>query len=508
MTIDPNTLINTKAPPTGGTLLALEAWQSFDYYHSRPYPAHAFGPQQWPLDKGPVPTPLPYAKILIDEGAEFMYRGGPPSFDVPGNPDATTLLQQIIETNGLASRWVPLAVRAGNIGTLAAKWSYDANDEDCPIRIAFLSVPEECRVWFDPHDQTRMLMARVQYPYQDPADGKWKYFREEWTAEEWVTYHPKDAGSSTATSAASLAGYTQNFGDGDGWEVDQRLTNDFGVIPIVLIKNRVVEGMPMGAGDCWGSFRLMDRLALTMHGEDRASQLHSDPNLVITNATLGNSGGLIPGEPLEVNNSDPEKSADAKLLEPSGTARQYAHQTMDRWQSLLYKQVGMSEVDPATVTNKGNLTKAVFEMLYGRTIATCNHKRTQWGQGGMAIFFRKMLIGLANHGDVKEVRSIDRDLDVNVIWPDYFEATPDDIKAISDRTMGQISGGVLPLERGAKRIAKAEGMPDADIEDLLEELKAMPPKSAAIAPGEVTQAPDVNENQEADVVLDDATVAG
>ena len=63
-----------------------------------------------------------------------------------------------------------------------------------PVRISFLTVPEECRVWMDPHDQQRVLMARVQYPYREAQTGRWHYFREEWTADTWVTYRPKPAG--------------------------------------------------------------------------------------------------------------------------------------------------------------------------------------------------------------------------------------------------------------------------------------------------------------------------
>src|ERR1035437_9854183 len=99
---DASTLINTKSPSVGGVGLAKLAWQSYDYYEMRPYPAHAFGPQQWPLDKGPLPTPLPYVQLLIEEGAEFIFRGGEPTFTVTSDPTTNDLLAQIIKQNNLS----------------------------------------------------------------------------------------------------------------------------------------------------------------------------------------------------------------------------------------------------------------------------------------------------------------------------------------------------------------------------------------------------------------------
>jgi hypothetical protein len=471
--MDANDLINTKTVAPGTFAALQNTWTSFDYYDMRPYPKHAFGSQQWPLDKGPVPTALPYVKVLVDESAEFTFRGGPPSFTVSENDAANDFLAEVIKRNSLNTRWVSLARRAGNLGTIAVKWSYDADDPRCPVRLAFLSVPEECRVWCDPHDLTRILLARVQYPYRDPNDGRWYYYREEWTDALWVTYKPKFAGESSVQTVAELAGYTASLGDGEGWEIDQQETNAFGVIPVALIKNRAVEGQLLGEGDCWRSFKLIDRIALTMHGEDRSNQMHSEPIPVTTNARLNNDGPLLPGEPISVENQNKEgPPADMKLLEPHGQAREFSHRTMDRWEELLYAQCGMSRIDPATVTNKGNMTRAVFTMLYGRTIATSDHKRTAWGEGGLGPFFSNMLTGLANVGGVRigdiALPSVDLP-DVTVNWPDYFDATDDDLSALTDRTTKQVSAGLLTKPRGARRVALAEGHPPHEVEEIADE---------------------------------------
>src|SRR6266849_6576142 len=69
-------LINTRSPAPNQMECALQSWQSWDYFFSRPYTTHAFGPRQWPADKGPPPTALPYVNIVCTEGSEFVFRNG------------------------------------------------------------------------------------------------------------------------------------------------------------------------------------------------------------------------------------------------------------------------------------------------------------------------------------------------------------------------------------------------------------------------------------------------
>src|SRR4051794_34880489 len=125
-----NELINTKTPAPRQWDMALSSWQSWDYWANNPYPRHAFGPAQWPADKGPRPTPLPYCETLIREGAEFVFRNGAPAFSVPDDPAADELLQRVIQQNGLDAEWIPLAENIGNQGAIAAKFSVDLEDPE------------------------------------------------------------------------------------------------------------------------------------------------------------------------------------------------------------------------------------------------------------------------------------------------------------------------------------------------------------------------------------------
>ncbi len=482
MTIDPDVLLNTTYPAPRQFEMALASWQAVDYYNCMPYPTHAFGPKQWALDKGPFPTPLPYAQLLVDECAEFVFRNGVPVFSVPGDDKADPFLKQVIKSNRLNELWIPLAIDNGNQGAIAAKFSVDRSNTEMPVRITFLDIPQECRVWIDPHDRTRILMARIQYPYRDLSDGKWYFYREEWTAQSYVTYRPREAGAASIMNPAMLQGYprTAGLGDDDKWEIEAHEANEFGLIPITVLRNRAVKGNPLGEGDAWRAFRIMDRIALTLHGEDRSNQLHSEPTTVYKNADVQNDGPLEPGENMFVSNEDPTKEADVFLLEPSGKARAFSHMSIDKWEELLYKQIGLSRVDSAAVANKGNLTALAFSMIYARTIGTCDRKRELWGNSGMVPFFRNMMVALERIGGFKDVTAITVESDITCTWPTYFDDTDQDLATMTTRTNDQVAGGLLPRDRGATRLASAEGIPPHEHPALLAELAAGDAAKAAV----------------------------
>jgi hypothetical protein len=270
----------------------------------------------------------------------------------------------------------------------------------------------------------------------------------------------------------SLPNYATQLGDVEGWEVEQQVENPYGCIPITIIKNRPQKGNPYGVGDCWSAFKLMDRIALTLHGEDTANQLHSSPVTVVSNAVLDNEGPPQPGEVVSITNDRKDGApADYKLVEPTGAAREYSHRSMDRWEELLYKMVGLSRVDPAEVTNKGNMTALAFAMTYGRSISTSDMKRKSWGQSGLCKFFANVLRAAANLRLNKAVAPFQDGATVSVDWPAYFQATDEDLGTLTDRTSAQIAGGLLTPDRGIERVALAEKIPTHEIKAMITQLQ-------------------------------------
>lgn len=462
--MDANSLIGTTWQAPRQREMLSEALQSYDYAAAIPYPTHAFSVAQWPSSKGPRPTALPYCQILVNEGAEFVFRNGTPNFSVVEDPMADLFLQRVIEDNNLGGEWISLAVAAGHQGAIAVKFSYD-NEAEIPVRLSFLDIPQECRVWIDPHDINRLLMARIQYPYRDLESGDWYYYREEWTDDFYVTYKPIPAGHRTVVNPYGLEGYLMHLGDLPTWEIDSKEDNPFQIIPISVIRNRKVKGNPLGEGDCWRNFRLMDRIALTMHNEDFSNQMHSRPATVYKNARPDTEGPLLPEEPvILVNENKDGAPADAELLEPHGRAREYTHKTMEKWEKLLYDAVGLSHVDAESVTNKGSMTVQAFMMTYQRSIATSDRKRELWGRSGFAPFFKKMLLAVAQVGGRPELEEFESWMGVSVQWPPYFEETNQDKKEKTERTIDQLASGLVTEDKAIERVGHAERMSMSEIE--------------------------------------------
>jgi hypothetical protein len=459
--------------------------ESYDYYHLAPYPRWAFGRQQWPLTRGPVPTAVAVPHNVVAEGANFLFRGGPPTFSVT-NPEGTktaaidaadAYLKQIIRRNRLGEKWASLAEACANQGAIAAKFCYDADNEACPVRISFLDIPNQCRVWCDPHDATAIVFARIQYPYRDPSSGDWYYFREEWTADTHVTYRPLRAGSAAIASCEDIPGYSDHMGDGGGadgapWQEDTRETNPFGVIPVTVIRNKRIQGNPLGEGDLWRLFRLIDRIALTLHDSDRWNQINSRPIVAVINNDTEDEDDILPGETLRIRSDNPSAPpVDAKLIEPMGYARQWVGEYVDRIETMAWEAAGYNKIDLAAMSNKGAWTQLAFEATFNKTIATTERKRELWGNSGLCIFFDNLLTGLSRIGGIKELAGYSDDTDVAVVWPKLFTVTPQDLGEMTTRTVTQVASKFLTAERGARRIAAAEGLADKDVDALIQELE-------------------------------------
>jgi hypothetical protein len=456
-----NSMINTKHPAPGQMAMLLAGLASTAYYYNRPYPQYAFGPTQWPVERGPVPTALPLVSALLDEGSAFTFRNGSPTFTVIDDPAATDLLREIIVANSLDAQWISMATQAQIHGAIACKWSIDM-EADCPIRLTFLSVPQECRVWCDPHDMTKILLCRIAYPFRSLETGEWHYFREEWTSEEYVTYKPLYAGDASIADPLNLPGYMDSLGDAGNWEIDQQEPNPFGVIPITIIRNSVVKGMPLGAGTANNILRIVDRICLTLHLEDFANQSATLPTLAFINAESQNMGALSPGEPISVLTSEGSAgSADVKLLQPDGAARAFTHLDLDRWTAMLYKAVGLSLVDPQAVSSKGSLSEQVLRLLYQTTISTSDMRRELWGNSGMAVLFRNLLIGLSRVVADRRLTNLASKPVISVVWPDYFTPTDSDLADVTSRTVTQMDADLLSHEAGIERVGQAENL-DAD----------------------------------------------
>lgn len=467
-------LIGTMHLPSGLSDVRAKAAEAWAYHRLDPYPTYYFGAWR-EEDRGPLPKCLPIARSIVRRGARWLF-GRALRIECAGNEALESYLQSVWKANRMQARMRARAVFGAMEGGIALKfaWQPDARVE---VPIATLSVAEECRLYYHPHDRDRLLMARIQYPYVEASTGETWWYREEWTDAEQVVYEPVRFGDIGKASPDSW----------DGWKEadDGRKPNPFGEIPLVHVRN-VDNDQTWGDGDLWDLYRILDRIHLGYHLMDRSNQFDSDHNPIVIDGTPEDDidRALQPGQPWSLKSDENGDSRQAKVVfPPSGNALRPA---MMEYAKDLRKQVleaaGSVEVDTEAVGNRGNLTQAVLHQLYLPQIEQTEEKRQSYGEYGIVPFLEKMARCLARVG----VRGLGVDEQkpesyaVTLKWPAYFGLTQEELSELTGRLQEQELQGYVTHARAVREMAEAEGR-DADAVE--EELAEEPPARPAPADG-------------------------
>ncbi len=478
-------LIGTKQLPPGLKRIQELSRQARAYHTLSPYPLYYFA--DWKTeDRGPLPRCMPLARRIVKRGARFLF-GKPLQITVPANKALEEELREAWRKNRMDARLPAMAENAGLDGGIALKFSFDPTS-DPKVRIQSLSIVNEVRLYYHPHDREKLLMARVQYPFTDSSDGKTYWYREEWTAEMEVHYLP--------VSTDAIGRCTPD--EFEGWQRDEAATkpNPFGLIPIVHVKNLETDDL-WGAGDLWepvqagdGLYRIFDRLNLTYHLMDRSNQYDSQLNPIYIDLEMDEQDvekPIQPGQPLDAKSDEAAQAGGHQgkvQFPPSGNALrpQMMEYARDLRNQLL--DAGSSvQVDQKEFTNKGNLTVAVLEQLYLPQIEITVEKQKTWGVGGLVVFFAMLARGLtvANVLDAG-VTEEEESYTARVTWAPPFAMSEDEKAAYVGRVQEEEIAGYTTHERAVQAVAHLEGV--EDVETLLDELKSQPaPTMTATQPG-------------------------
>jgi hypothetical protein len=426
-------LIGTCSLPPGLNRVRELAREARCYHLLDPYPLYHF--RDWKTeDRGPLPRCLPIAKSVVRRGARWLF-GDAPTLHCPENPKLEQFVRSAWSGNRLSSRMVAVAENAGLDGGVVLKFSYDASDR-CPLSVQSLSLVDEVRLFYHPHDWQRLLMARVQYPFFDASDGKTYWYREEWTADEEVRYKAvaNEMLFGTRETAALASGNSLLAHDVadvyEGWEIDSRKKNPFGIIPLTSIKNVETDDL-WGAGDLWDLYRALDRIHLTYHLMDRSNQFDSEVNAMFIDLSVNDRDidrPVQPGQPIDLKSDNHDTGRQGKVdFRPTGNSLRPA---MMEYAKELNRQVleaaSSSSVDQSEITNKGNLTTAVLEQLYWPQIVATKEKRKTFGDDGLVPFFALVAEGLTNAGLVDLGYSTHRpeSFTVSLQWQPFFTMSP------------------------------------------------------------------------------------
>ncbi|OGS01844.1 MAG: hypothetical protein A2V88_17635 [Elusimicrobia bacterium RBG_16_66_12] len=529
-------LIGAKLKAIGEDELAGTVKMAHAYYHARPYPQYPSRSHWWDAEAKESRHPrvvLPVAKLIVDIGCDFLFKRAPVLR--ASEEDIQEPIERIWDANELSSKLFALAQQGGIEGAVVLKFSKDVGD---PRRypISFLS-PLHARFYWDPDDVDRLMMVRVQY-CRERTDGVWAWYREEWTAEEYVEYEELPATvldvegeqwlsrTNRDLMAAKDRTLRRQIWDqvmkpfarggqlndaaapgerplqvpeptGSPWRPARRSQNPFGVIPFVMIRNIREYGTPVGQGDFWdllGSAAsgagLLDKVNLTASLLDLGNQASADPSWFFKNVqnedlpTRILPGGVYSLAGLNADVLKPETGA-AGMQRPM-------QEFLAKLETLAYQAASVSNIDTSQVTGLGQMSGYALSLLYAPLVALANRKRPNYGQDGLGKFFGLLAAGAARSGD-RDFEAVEpgdpATWQVKVEWGPHFAMTPLDrqmelanLKAAADLGM--------PLKYLVKELAKLygfeepeeferEAQADAEMRGVLSDLRSMAQEALA-----------------------------
>lgn len=464
---NPDSLINTTALPAGFPYL-LDAARAARAYHAlQPYPK--FGFKGWKTEsRGPLPLCMPFVRQIVKKGA-FWLMGKPLSFTVEGNDELSDWLNEAWSANYMPSKAVNMAEQAALSGATVLKGSWDEEAvkqgrQRHPFRISYLDAVENCRLYYDPADQEKLLMARVEYPYFDYEKTQWFLYREDWTDNLEVHYEPMPIPG--ATKPDEVPDYSVKAEFAAKFQIQSQTPNKFGVVPFYQVKN-LDAGYWYGVGDLWRLFLSIDRLNLTYDLANKDNQLSVYPKKVLID--LEQEADDMPFEDgpgsEEVYQSVGDKAGSVQYLEAQGKIRDSIVAYAEEVRAQIYECAGAVDIRPGTITNKGNLTEAVMSVIYQPLIEMTGVKRQTYGESGICKFFETMLRGFDNAG----VFSSPTNVDVTCEWPPYFNPTEDALASMTNRFQVAVSTGFMTKEQAARKLALAQG--ETDVEEFVRDLE-------------------------------------
>lgn len=428
------------------------------------------------VKQGRRPVVVPLSKRIVEIGAQALFSECPrfvlsaekkESSDAaevaPEKNELQNVLDEILRMNSMEDKYLPEARACAVEGESHWKFAWTPQNKRRPVAIMTFSAHE---VYYerDPLDDDVVLMARIQFKYRDNDNEYWLY-REEWTPDTFTLYKKLKVNKDADTRAID------QMGKNGQWPIEELKPNPFKVIPLTPVYNRRMKSDNEGYGDYWDIFDKFDQYNTKHWLEHRSDQLDGNPNTIFINCDL--EGSLDPGDTVLVRG----EGASVVRLASGNALRPDARQSKVDLRKEIFDAVGYDDVDPAAITNKGALTRAVFELVFAKTLKTTAEKQRHWGECGLCQFLGNLLYGLSQLRDarqkypaLKQVEEDDTSTYVpTIVWPDIFRVTPDERSATLTDLVACIDNGFLTRERAVEIAADLWGIDD--VTTLLEELK-------------------------------------
>lgn len=474
--INASELIGTRKLPPEWRTRQIFSRQARAYHELVPYPVYGMFKEWKEGERGPLPRCWPMVRDIVETSARWLFGR---ELKIETSDDKTTeAITELWERSNMPAVMMRAATIAGYEGGTALYWTYDedAAADDPGVRIMTYSVTDHVRFWYHPHDPMQLLMARIQYPYFDPVEGKYFYWREDFTAEQIVVYEPLPV--SALWKGEFLGGNPHQiqlqFDETGKWTPDPALSgpNAAGLIPIREIRH-IDRGRVYGEGDLWRLFPLIDEFNLTRAVANIDNQVSAWPHRVYIDlqAEDGEEPQAIGPDSSESVRSVGDKPGKVTLLQGNAATRPHIREHARDLSIAIRDAAGYPQIDAEAVTNKGNMTEAVMRQLYAPHIERTEEKRRNYGEYGIAPFLKDMALGLKKAAHPM-FANVPKDLTVEIVWPDHFSLMAADLKMLVETQNLMVDGGYTTRERAVVEVAVKRGVDD--IEKLQQEIKDAP----------------------------------
>lgn len=468
MNENPNDLLNTPyLPPFHKGMRAL-ARTAKAYYNLNPYPSHStMTSDKWKVeDRGPYPRCRPLPQIIVNKSATWLF-GKPVTYTVPdeegkNNDDQSKLINDTMTSNDMTRRLRVAAVCASNAGGFFLKWSYDEANEKRPVQIDLLDPSEQIYLYWSDEDLSKLLMCRIQFPFLDKKTGTWMWHREEYTDDwHWIYDDQPMANFTQDTDFKNPYVYIEKAEEYQQWTIQEanKKRNEFMIIPGWYVKNRDVGGT-FGEGELWTMFEIIDQINFTHDLAHKDNQKSIDPDKTYIDLTTASGDQpMADNSKVESLESKSDKTqGKVEVYQSNAAMREPINVFAKDLEHELLTAVGSVNLDPADITNKGNLTSTVMTLMYAPLIERTDEKHQVIGEDGVCVFLERMSIGLSNIG-AKGWEPMD---DIQMVWPPYFRETEEEKATRVTRLVMEVDNALTTHERAVKEIASADNIVDVD----------------------------------------------
>lgn len=410
---------------------------------------------------------VPAARNIVDKGVAFLF-GEEPVFDVTEayGEDAQRALTRIWRDSRMATRLLEIAKHGAIAGHFVFKFEPDPSDVRDGRHRFVVADPCYLDVVWDPHDTSRVLLYRFEYPtVAAGADGRlqplvWRqdieavrsapdaHGREQivaWQITNWSAQAPAEP---HARRRWLGMGATRQH---TSWTKVSEHPWPFTWPPVFAGQNLIAPNSYWGYSDIEDAVtRLNDSLNRSASNIAKTIRHFAHPVTVIRGGAWPDDHAI--GEPVEFDQTPDQISVENLEM---ASDQEAALSFLRELRAELYDAARVPDVSRGKIDNAGQLSGAALRILYGPLLEKTSEKRRTYGDElSSALRCALEYMGFA---------PIDADdADVKLVWPDPMPTNEKESAEVAeiDQRLGASRRTTL-LRRGYD--------PDVEAEQALEE---------------------------------------